>query len=186
MAIARLNVQVNGLGVVTYDKRELKKLLRRGGAEVAAAARKLIRQASGGGRFYRGPGGSAARYRGGYKPGGHQASAAGQAPVSVTGTLERSIKVRPFRSGEGVAVRETAFYALFLQAGAKGGVGSGRKGVKGTRNKRSAAAASRSGKVRILQPRPSLTAALEQRQKSLGDRIRAQIVDDVTFRRMKA
>jgi hypothetical protein len=163
----RLEVRVSGSYVLSYGKKRLKALMRRAGAEVAAVARALIRRSAGGGREYRGSGGG--RYRGGYKPGHYTASAPGQSPVSVTGTLARSIKVRPFRSGEGVAVRDAAFYALFLEKGARGG---GRKGSK-------------AGRERVLLPRPFLTAALEQREASIAQRIKDSIVNDIEFKRVK-
>ncbi len=145
--------------VFVYDKKQLKKVMRQAGAEVAASAKRMIR-ASGGGRVYRGSGG--AKYRP-YRRGRYTASAPGQAPANVTGTLLASIKVRPFKSGEGVAVRAGAFYAVFLEGGAKGGRGASR----------------------VLQPRPFLSQALDAKQASLGDRIRAAVADGVTFKRQR-
>jgi hypothetical protein len=169
----RLEIEISQTGRLVYGKVRLKKLMRQAGGEIAALARALIRGAQGGGRSYYGPQGK------------HVASAPGEPPVSVTGKLAGSIKMRPFKSGEGVAVRETAFYALFLAAGAKGGVGSGRVGVRGQRNKRN-----RRGEIfavgrRVLLPRPSLTAALEQREISLAARVQAAVLDDIEFRRIK-
>jgi len=164
---------------LVYDKKILKQTLRVAGNEVAGATRQLIRKSVGGGRIYYGAGGSAAKYRGGYKSGKYIASAPGQAPVSVTGTLLRSIKVRPFKNGEGVAVRESAFYALFLSVGARGGVGSGKFGVKGRRNKRGIVGS------RVLKPRPSLTTALAARQTSLASRVEAAAVAGIRMQRVK-
>lgn len=161
----RLQITAPSVALV-YEKRRLKKLMRQAGAEVAAVARALIRRSEGGGQTY---------YRDGRK---YQASIPGGAPVSVTGDLLRGIKVRPFKSGEGVAVRDTVFYALFLEGGAKGG---GRRGGKGARNKRGVAQTSR-----VLQPRPFLSLALAQRQESIGQRLRDSIVQDIAFKRMKA
>ena len=149
-----------------YEKRRLKKLMRQAGQEVAAVARALIRRSEGGGQTY---------YRDGRK---YQASTPSGAPVSVTGELLRGIKVRPFKSGEGVAIRDGVFYALFLEGGAKGG---GRRGGKGARNKRGAPQTSR-----VLLPRPFLSLALAQRQASIGQRLRDSIVQDIAFKRMKA
>ena len=157
----RLQITIDSGYALVYGKKQLKALMRKAGGEIAATARALIRRSTGGGQDYRGSGGSS-KYRGGYKPGHYTASVPGQAPVSVTGTLANSIKVRPFKSGEGVAIRDAAFYALFLQAGAKGPNG------------------------RVLMPRPFLTQALEQREASIGARIKASIVDDIEFRRIKA
>jgi hypothetical protein len=164
--------------VLAYDKKLLKQTLRVAGNEVAAQTRRLIRASAGGGRVYYGSGGSSG-YRGGYRSGRYAASSPGQAPVSVTGTLLKSIKVRPFASGEGVAIREGAFYALFLAAGARGGIGSGKAGVKGQRNKRSRVGA------RVLAPRPSLSTALAMREASLGNRIAAAAVAGVRMQRSK-
>jgi hypothetical protein len=108
--------------------------------------------------------GSGRSYRGGghpYRPGAYVASAPGQAPVSVGGRLAASIKVRPSRDGESVSIRDLAPEALFLEKGAKG---RGR---------------------RILAPRPFLTVALDQRRASLEERIKASVVDDIEFRRVK-
>lgn len=173
----RLEIRISGGYQLVYGKKRLKALLRKAGGEVAAVARALIRRSAGGGREYRGGGGG--KYRGGYRPGHYTASAPGQPPVSVSGTLANSIRVRPFRSGEGVAVRESAFYALFLQAGAKGG---GRKGRGGNRVRGKAGTSS----GRVLLPRPSLTTALEQRQASIAERIKASVIGDIEFRRIRA
>jgi len=164
---------------LTLDKKALRRVMASAGNEVAAVARALVRRSAGGGRTYRGSGGSSA-YRG-YKPGHYTASSPTQAPVSVTGTLARSIKAYPFKSGEGVAVRDSVFYALFLEVGAQGGVGSGRKGVKGRRNKRGGNVGSR-----VLTPRPFLSEALDQRQASLGARVQEAMLEGIAFRRLKA
>jgi hypothetical protein len=174
-----LRVTVPAVALV-YDKKILRQTLRVAGNEVASATRRLIRSSVGGGKVYYGSGGSSAKYRGGYKPGRYAASAAGQAPVSVTGTLMKSIKVRPSKSGESVSVREGAFYALFLEAGARGGVGSGKVSVKGLRNKRGGVSGSR-----VLKPRPSLTTALATRQTALASRIEAAAAAGVRMQRAK-
>lgn len=163
--MVNLRVTVPAVALV-YDKKILKQTLRVAGQEVAAATKRLIRSNAGGGRIYYGSGGSSAAYRGGYKSGRYTASSPGQAPVSVTGTLLKSIKVRPFKSGEGVAILEGVFYALFLSAGARGGIGSGKAGVKGRRNKKRLIFG-----TRVLLPRPSLETALKQRQAGLESRI---------------
>jgi len=161
----------------TYDKKALRKTLRAAGQEVAQAARAKLRATQGSGRVYFGSGGSSG-YRGGYKGGRYQASSAEQAPVRVTGTLARSVKVRPFKNGDGVAVRDTAFYALFLETGAQGG---GRKSTGGKRMSRKQQA--RTG--RVMEPRPFLTAALDDRRNGLRQRIEASVRSDVAFVRVK-
>jgi hypothetical protein len=173
----------------SYDKKQIRKVMRSAGTEVAQVARKMVSSAVGAGRVYYGPGGST-EYRTGAKGGRYQASAAGSAPVRVSGTLARSLKVQVFKSGEGVSIRDSAFYALFLEAGAQGGVASGQKGVKGQRNVRQRRGGvnqlvSVTG-VRQLQPRPFLTAALETREASIATRIAASLKDDIAFVRIKA
>lgn len=165
----RLSVSVPLALRLTVDRKAKLKVLRRAGSEVAAAARRMVRSSTGAGRTYWGPNG---RYT---------ASAPGAPPVSRTGRLAASIVVRPFKSGDGVAVRAHAFYALFLENGAQGGAGSGRKGVKGRRN-RSAGLAS----ARVLKPRPFLTAALEARgTRELGTRVRDALVAGIRLQRAK-
>lgn len=155
-----------------YGKRELRKTLRQAGQEVAQTARRLIRESPASGRTYYGTGGAA--YRGGYRKGRYTASAPGEAPRSVTGTLLRSIKVRPFRSGDGVAIRDAAFYALFLQAGAVGG--GRKKGIKGRKG---------ADTGRRLDPRPFLTTALALRQGNLTPRLEAAVQRDIQFVRQR-
>lgn len=173
-----LRVSVQSAAFV-WDKKFLRQTMRTAGAEVAATARNLIRTSAGGGRTYRGPGGSAAKYRGGYQKGAYQASAAGSAPRSVTRTLERSIRVSAFKSGEGVAIRDSAFYALFLEAGAKGG---GRRGTAGAKVRGKGGI----GKARVLLARPFLSAALVQRQGTLGPRVQASLKSGVKLVRVSA
>jgi len=164
---------------IVYGKKRLRSTMRQAGAEIAAVARAMIRRSSGGGRTYRGPGGSAGKYRGGYLKGSHTASAAGQPPSSITGTLARSIRVRPFRSGDGVAIRDSAFYALFLEHGAKGG-GRIRRGGASVRGQGGI------GKSRVLEARPFLSAALDARKGSLGPRIQASLQQDLKLVRVRA
>jgi hypothetical protein len=166
-------------GQLEYEKRKLKAVMRASGGEVAAETRSLLNSSQGGGRTYRGSGGH--RYRP-YRKGAYQASAAGQPPVRVTGTLQGCVVVLPFRSGEGVAIRNRKFYSLFLEMGAAGG----RPGSRNVRQKRGG----RSVRVktvgaRILLPRPSLTAALQMRGDSIEQRIRQSITEDIKFVRQK-
>jgi hypothetical protein len=168
---------------IEFDKRALKATLRRAGAEIAAVARSKIKGAARAGRTYYGPGGSAAKYRGGYAPGRYQASASGGAPASITGTLEKSIKVKPFADGQGVAIRDTAFYAKFLESGAKGGGGNHRKASNLTKKKRlKRSAYSRS---RVLEPRHFLTTALAERSASIETRIQDAVETGLKFVRIK-
>ena len=187
--IPRLQVTISPRGMLlVFDKKQLKKTMRAAGNEVAAVARRMISAKGSGGRLYYGPGGTAGKYRGGYVKGRYRASAAGQPPALITGTLKKSIRVRPFKSGEGVAVRTNKFYALFLEDGAKGG---GRKGARPVgppvfrhgKRVRGGRAGTKTG--RVLEPRPFLTAALTQREASLSARIEAAVLQDVAFKRIK-
>lgn len=153
----------------TYDKALLRRTLRAAGVEIASTARAMIRRNQGSGAIY--SLGNGGKYR---------ASAPGQAPVSRTGALANSIKVKPSKSGEAVTIRDTMFYALFLETGAQGGSGSGRKGVKGKRNKRGGVSS-----VRVLAPRPFLSLAAEQRETSIADRVRTAVTGGIKFQRQK-
>jgi hypothetical protein len=164
----RLKVRVTSSGLVYNSKKALRSTMRRAGAEVKAAAVRKIKRSAGAGRIYyvRGSGGSGGLGR-------YQASAPGQSPTSVTGKLAANIKVYPFKDGEGVAIRDRQFYALFLENGAKGGGGK-----KGNRNRRG-----RPSSVRQLLPRPFLTAALAEREASISKRIYAAVSQDIAFKR---
>ena len=167
----KLDVRVSGAALFVFEKKALKKLMRQAGAEVAGVARSLIRRRAGGGRVY---------VRDGRR---YAASQPGGAPVKLSGGLLRGIKVRPFKSGEGVAIRDSEFYALFLEKGASGGGGG-----KASRNKLGAGRGkSRTAPTtsRVLLPRPFLSKAMEMSQASLGQRIRDAVMHDIQFRRMK-
>ena len=160
----RIKVQVAGAGVVTFDKRSLRALMRQAGNEVAGRARTMIRSNPAGGRVY------AVRHRGALEL--HQASAPGQPPASISGTLASSIRVRTYRDGDGVSIRETAFYALFLEAGARG---VGRRGRGGSLRRTPAGA-------RVLAPRPSLSAALDELRPSIERRLQAAVLVGVMWK----
>lgn len=178
--VVKLAVTVKA-GRLELDKKLVRRSLVAAGREVARATKRLISQSSGGGRLYRGPGGSAAKYRGGYTPGAYRASAPGQSPARVTGTLARDVTVKPFRSGEGVAIRDTAFYALFLEAGAHGGGSRGGRGIRNLRRRGKRIAMT----ARVLEPRPFLSRVLGQREASIGKRIGEAINSGVKFRRVR-
>ncbi len=155
-----LRVRVTSAALVTNGKARLRKVVRAAAAEVLRAARASIKRASGNGRLY-------------YRAGGrYRASAPGEAPVSVSGTLARSLSVKVFKSGEGAAIRDKAFYSFFLTHGAQGG-GKG----KASRNKRG-----RAGTRRVLAPRPFLEPALTSRAASIEARMREAILQDIAFR----
>lgn len=143
---------------VRLDKKEARSVLMGAGREVAAKARALIQS-------------------GGKK----RISAPGMPPVSRTGKLVRSIRVRPWRDGDGVSIRDVMYYALFLEKGARGGVGSGKKGVKGRRNKRGAVVGQR-----LLQPHPFMEPALNAVVgNGLAERMRDAYESGLRFKRGK-
>lgn len=174
----RLSVTVNA-GRLEFDKRLVRRTLVAAGREVMRAARALIANSAPAGRLYRGPGGSAARYRGGYRKGSYRASAPGQPPARVTGTLARGLVVRPFHSGEGVAIRDRAFYSTFLEGGASGG---GRIKKRGGRRVRGRSGV---GKSRELAPRPFLSVALANREASIAGRIAESVNRGIKFQPVK-
>jgi hypothetical protein len=165
---AALQIKITSWGYVKLDKKELKALMRSAGNDVRTKTARLISQTSGGGRTYSGGGGSGA-YRGGYKAGRYTASAAGEPPVAVTGSLKKSLRTYVFKDGDGFAVRERQFYSLFLEAGAKGGGnfrGSARR-AQARRNRRTAASS-----ARILEPRPHLDRVMAQQEAQLESRVK--------------
>ncbi|MCI1439820.1 MAG: hypothetical protein LKH07_05040 [Acetobacter peroxydans] len=161
-----------------FGKKNLRKNLQIAGQEVAATARRNIRNATGTGRLYYGPGGSIG-YRGGRSSGQYTASAPGQAPVSVTGALARSIRARLLkgRYRDVESIRDTEFYAKFLEAGASGG-------RPGQRNQRARGKTYVSGK-RVLKPRPFLSTALAQRAPDIRRRLADAAIRDVVMEKVK-
>jgi len=158
---------------LAFDKKELRKVLRSAGSEVAALARSLIRKSAGGGRT-------------GYKPGGgrYSASLPGQAPASRTGAAASGIRVKTTLKGLGVRVVDSQFYTRFLETGAQGG--GGKKGSRNTRRRRGGksillAVVGR----RVLQPRPFLTTAMDQKGDSITARVRDAVVQGIAFKREK-
>ena len=150
---------------IVAGKTGMKKVLRKAGAEVASRARALIRQKASGG--------------------GLRTSEPGSPPVSRTGLLARSIKVSPWQTGEGVTIKDTAFYALFLEGGAQGG---GNPGTSMPINPKTGKRKRAKGVMttRVLQPRPFLSLALEQVSgNDLGQRIVDAVVGDLDFKRGK-
>jgi hypothetical protein len=157
----RLTIGIPVGAALTINPREKKRALRAAGNQVARLTRRKLALAGTGA-----------------KRGSHVASAPGQPPAKLTGALARSIGVKVFRSGDGVAIRARRFYALFLEAGARGGIGSGKAGVKGKRNTRRAVVGTRE-----VEPRPFLSAAMDELSgDALGERLRDAIVRGIEFR----
>jgi hypothetical protein len=156
--MALINYTVPSYSLV-YDRKLLRTTLRQAGAEIARIDRALLKRA-GTGR----------------KHGNHRASAPGMPSSAASGVLARSIKVKVSRSGESVRVIESLFYALFLEAGARGG-GRQRKGGGSSRTKRGAVQTKR-----VLAPRPSLSIAFKQVEGTLQSRIIAALNGSIAFK----
>lgn len=176
-----LRVTISSWGTVELDKRELKNLMRSAAGTVRTATRKAIARKGGGGRLYSGGGGSA--YRGAYRRGAYRASAPGAAPVSVSGTLSSSISAKPFKSGEGFAVRARAFYGLFLEAGARGGGNPHGRTLGHARRAR----ARRRGAyaARVLLARPFLSRVMAEQAPELEKRVRLALDQGLKWKATK-
>lgn len=176
-------MSINSWGGLALDKKGIRAVLRGAANDVARKTRRLISAGSGSGRAYRGGGG--ARYRGTYKAGHYLASAPGQPPVKVTGTLSQSLKTYVYKDDGGFAVRERAFYSLFLEAGAKGG---GNPGPRATARQRAQARRHRARSVftaRVLEPRPHLDRVMNEEQQNLDRRITTAFQQGLKWRETK-
>ena len=157
----QLRFKVASVAIV-FEKKQLRKVLRAAGNEVANAARALIR--------------GAVRVAG--PRGGRGASAPGSAPASRSGLLLNSIGVKVWPSGEGVSVRDSAPYALALEAGAA------RYAVGHKRVHRKRVVVGPNG-LR-MQPRPFLSAALDSRAASLLPRMQTAVEQDLKLVPLKS
>lgn len=176
----RINITLQPVQLVEQRSR-IRQVTRAAGSEVAGRARFLASRTEGGGRVYYGIGSARETWRGGYQKVRWQASLPGEPPVNVTGDLVGAFRVLPFRSGLGVAVRDTMFYAKILETGADWGRPTGRpRSAKSQKkwNKRQLVTS------RSLAPRPFLTRALAERAPSLGPRMAQAIADDVRLKRL--
>jgi hypothetical protein len=170
-----VHIDIPRYAALSLDKKLLKAIMRGAGQEIAGATRSLIRRGQGGGRTY-------------YKPGGGKrtASAPGQSPVSDTGELAKSVRVKAYSDGMGVKIIDNAPFALFLEAGAKGG-----GGPKGNRNKTTAHKRGVKRKIlalsssRVLEPRPFLSVVLDERADSIEARLKSAIMSGVKFEKRK-
>lgn len=180
--MSHLKLSITSWGQVALDKKELRALMRGAANDVKSKTARLIGKAAGGGRTYRGGGGGAYR---GYRPGHYTASAPGAPPVKVTGSLRGSLKSYVYKDGDGFAVRERQFYALFLESGAQGG---GNPGKRATPKQRAHARRHRARSVytrRVLAPRPHLDRVMEQEHASLDARVRKAFEQGLTWRQTK-
>jgi hypothetical protein len=169
-------ITVTSWGEVRVDNREMKKLLRAAGNDVRTKTARLINLSHGGGRSYSGPSG---RY---------SASTPGSPPVRVSGGLRTSLKTYVYKSGEGFAVRARAFYALFLEAGARGGGNpfGGRPAAaaewRGRTKRRRAKGRYTS---RVLEPRPFLDRVMTQQAPEITRRLHAAFARALTWKQTK-
>jgi hypothetical protein len=179
--MSQLKLAITSWGAVALDKKELRALMRSAGNDIKTKTTRLINRSTGSGRTYRGGGGSA--YRGNYRPGAYRASAPGEPPVRISGTLRSSLRTYVYPEGTGFAVRERAFYALFLEAGARGGGnpgGGARQRVLARRHRARSVFTSR-----VLLPRPHLDRVMEQEEANLERRVRKAFDDGLTWRQTK-
>ncbi len=180
--MSSLKLAITSWAEVALDKRQLKALMRSAGGDIAAKDRRLISASSGSGRVYRGGGGAA--YRGAYRKGPYRASAAGDPPVQVSGNLRKSVRVYPFPDGNGFAVRERQFYALFLETGAQGGGNPGKRASASRAQQRRHRARS-AYTARVLAPRPHLDRVMKIEAPSLTNRVRKAFENGLVWRATK-
>jgi hypothetical protein len=177
---------ISSWGELANDQRALRSLMRSAGGDIKTKTTRLIAASGGSGRRYGGGGGS--QYRGAYSAVAYTASAAGEPPVRVTGTLRQSLKTFAYKSGEGFAVRARAFYSLFLEAGASGGGNpfGGRPAVAGRwRGQNRKRHARGRYKARTLAPRPFLDRVMAQEQAGLERRVRLALDQGLTWKQTK-
>jgi hypothetical protein len=165
---------------LTWDKKLLRKILRQAGQEIAATARALI-------------GRGLPRMD---KNGKVLGAVAGSPPMSRSGRLARSLKVRMtgdkvIISDEAANTSETgaAFYALFLEDGSKGG--GGKKGnVKGGsktigREHKKGGAKGVVQTKRVSFEHPFLSTALEEELPQLEKRIQEALARSIDLKTLK-
>ena len=177
--LSDLQIRVTSWGDVLLDKREMSKLMRAAGNDVKTKTARLINAASGGGRL---------TYYRGNRSGTYRASQPGDPPVRASGALRASLKVYPFKSSDGFAVRARQFYALFLEVGARGGGnpfgGRPEAAAKWHGERRRHRARGRYNQ-RVLEPRPFLDRVMEQEEPSIERRMRAAFEKGLTWKQTK-
>lgn len=178
--MSALKLTITSWGVVALDKKGLRALMRGAGNDIKSKTARLISRQSGGGRTYAGGGGAA--YRGQYRPGPYTASAPGEPPVAVSGSLKGSLRTYAYRDGDGFAVRARQFYALFLEVGAEGGGNPGRGARRAQlRRQRRRSFHSR----RSMAPRPFLDRVMAAEEKNLDQRVRKALEQGMTWRQTR-
>lgn len=167
-------MRITSWGGVMLDQREVNALMRSAGNDVRTKTQRLISKSDGGGRSYPLPGG--ARYR---------ASSPGSPPARRTGALRTSLKTYVLKQTTGFAVRARAFYALFLEAGAKGGGNPGGRGAginaRTGRRKRARGVYTR----RVLEPRPFLDAVMTAEAPNIERRVREALSKALKWKETK-
>jgi hypothetical protein len=177
--MAAIKIAVTGWGGIVLNDRQLKNLMRSAGGSVRTQTARLINRAGGSGRSYTAKGG--AKYR---------ASSPGSPPVRVSGSLRTSLKNYAYKSGLGFAVRARQFYALFLEAGAKGGGNQfgGRPDAAAAHRARYPRRRRAKGKytTRVLLPRPFLDLVMKREAPDITRRVQTAFREGLTWKETKA
>lgn len=174
-----LKLTVSSWGEIKLDTREMSKLMRAAGNEVKSKTAALINKTQGGGRL--------THYRGD-KGGTYRASTPGNPPVRASGALRASLRAYAFKSGEGFAVRARQFYALFLEAGAKGGGNQfgGRVAASAAWRARTNRRRARGRYTqRVLEPRPFLDRVMNEQAPDITRRMRLAFEKALTWKQTK-
>jgi hypothetical protein len=177
-----LKLTVSHWGEVALDKRELRKLMRSAGNDIKTKTARLINKAEGGGRHYSAH--AATKYRPAAPA--YTASTPGSPPAAPTNTLRASLKNYVYPTGEGFAVRARQFYALFLEAGAKGGGNPGARAVRPI-NRRTGRHMRAKGvyTTRVLEARPFLDRVMAEQAGELNRRVKLAIDKSLTWKETK-
>ncbi|MCO6414812.1 HK97 gp10 family phage protein [Siccirubricoccus sp. KC 17139] len=144
----RLGVKVDPYKLI-LEKKEIRKALGQSGRAVQRVAKSLVKSRA--------------------------VSQPGQPPAKQTGTLSKAFKVRVSKSGFSVAIRNTAFYAKFLETGAVGG--GGRRGTRNKRNRRGQVL--QQSTIRTLAPRPFLSVALHRTENIIRSNLEAAMQNGI-------
>lgn len=160
-----LRIEIPRFVISQGEKKNLRAALRQAGQDVAKTARALVRNAGGSGAYHN----------------GHYASAVGEPPASLSGELARSITARTWsRGGElGVTVKDSVYYAKFLETGAEGG-GPGSHNTKANPKRKTRKVVR--GK-RVLEPRPFISRALDAKRSDIDERLKVAVLADIEFKK---